>query len=112
VETDAAAGLLVISIHDNGKGMDEDESRKAADPFYSSKARKRFGLGLPLLRQSAEAAGGELAMISRPGTGTLIRVEFRLNHPDLKPLGDMEGTVDLLRKYHPEISFELEWRKV
>jgi len=111
VERDEAAGLLVVSIHDNGRGMDEDESRRAVDPFFTTKAEKRVGLGLPLLRQSAEETGGEMEMLSRPGVGTLIRAEFRLDHPDLKPLGDIEGTIELLRKFHPGITFSLEWRE-
>jgi len=110
VEEDAASGVLAITIHDNGRGMDESESEKALDPFFTTKEGKRIGLGLPLLRQSSREAGGELEMVSKPGVGTLIRAEFRLDHPDLKPLGDMKGTVDLLRKFHPEVSFTLEWR--
>ena len=88
IEKDAEAGMLAISIQDNGRGMDEIEGRRAIDPFYTTKKDKRVGLGLPLLRQAAEEAGGEMEMISEPGTGTMIRAEFRLGHPDLKPLPD------------------------
>lgn len=111
VERDTKARVLAITIHDNGSGMTEAESQRAVDPFYTTKEGKRIGLGLPLLQQSAEEAGGEMDMISKPGTGTLIRAEFRLDHPDLKPMGDMEGTIDLLQKAHPEVTFTLEWRK-
>lgn len=111
VEHNTAAGMLVVSIQDNGDGMDQAQSRRAMDPFYTTKQEKRIGLGLPLLKQSAEEAGGEMDMVSRPGTGTLIRAEFRLDHPDLKPLGDIEGTMELLRKFHPDITFTLEWRE-
>lgn len=110
VEKDATDGLLVISIQDNGRGMNEEERRRATDPFYTSKQGKRIGLGLPLLRQAAEEAGGGLEMVSMPGRGTVVRAEFRLDHPDLKPLGDIEGTMDLLRTYHPGVMFTLEWR--
>ncbi|TFH03941.1 MAG: ATP-binding protein [Spirochaetales bacterium] len=110
VEKDAEAGVLAISVQDNGKGMDGEESRLALDPFFTTKEGKRVGLGLPLLRQSAREAGGDMEMVSTPGTGTLIRAEFRMDHPDMKPLGDIEGTIDLLRRFHPEITFLLEWR--
>ena len=110
VEKDTEAGVLAISIQDNGKGMDETEGQRALDPFYTTKEGKRVGLGLPLLRQSAREAGGDMDMVSRRGMGTLIRAEFRLDHPDIKPLGDIEGTMDLLRRFHPEITFTLEWR--
>lgn len=109
IEEDADAGILALSIHDNGRGMDETAGRRALDPFYTTKKGKRVGLGLPLLRQAAEEAGGEMKLVSEPGSGTLVRAEFRLDHPDLKPLGDMEGTIKLLQKFHPEVMFALEW---
>ena len=111
VERDADARTLAITIHDNGRGMNEAEGQQVLDPFYTTKEGKRIGLGLPLLKQAAEESGGEIDMITEPGKGTVIRAEFRLDHPDLKPLGDMEGTIDLLRKFHPEIAFTLEWRR-
>jgi len=109
IEEDATEGSLAVSIQDNGRGMDETEGHRAIDPFYTTKKDKRVGLGLPLLRQAAEDTGGGMEMVSEPGTGTLIRAEFRLDHPDLKPLGDMEGTIKLLQKFHPEVTFALEW---
>ena len=111
IEEDDAADRLVITIHDNGKGMTESESSNALDPFYSTKQGKRFGLGIPLLKQAAIESGGELDLISKPGTGTVIRAEFCLDHPDLKPMGDMEGTIDLLRRFHPAVTFTFERRK-
>ena len=110
LEQDEKAGRLSITISDNGCGMSESESEKALDPFYTSKEGKRIGLGLPLLRQAAEESGGEMDLISKPGTGTVIRAEFCLDHPDLKPLGDMEGTIELLQRFHPAVTFTLERR--
>ena len=110
IEQDDEVARLVITIHDNGRGMTESESRKALDPFYSTKRGKRIGLGIPLLKQAAVESGGELDLISKPGTGTVIRAEFCLDHPDLKPMGDMEGTIELLRRFHPAVTFTLERR--
>ena len=109
VDRNSEAGLLTITIRDDGTGMTATESRHAIDPFYTTKQGKRIGLGLPLLRQAAAEAGGAMDVTSTPGDGTVVRAEFRLDHPDRKPLGDMEGTIDLLRRYHPEVAFTLEW---
>ena len=108
VDRNSEVGLLTISIQDDGTGMTATESRRAIDPFYTTKDGKRIGLGLPLLRQAAAEAGGMMDVTSTPGEGTVVRAEFRLDHPDRKPLGDMEGTIDLLRRYHPEVAFTLE----
>jgi len=109
VERNDEVGLLTISIQDDGTGMTAAESRRAVDPFYTTKEGKRIGLGLPLLRQSAAEADGTMKVTSTPGVGTVVRAEFGLDHPDRKPLGDMEGTIDLLQMYHPEVVFTLEW---
>jgi hypothetical protein len=35
-----------------------------------------------------------------------VEAVFKTSHPDCKPLGDVRGTVELLRITHPEIVFE------
>ena len=104
VTQDAGADTLAISVRDNGRGMD-DPAMKKADPFFTSKEGKRFGLGLPLLRQAAEECGGRFELESEPGRGTYVRAEFQLSHPDLKPMGDMGATVATLVQSRPEMDF-------
>ena len=48
---------LTIVVEDDGPGLDVSVEQ-ATDPFYTTKAGKRTGLGLPLFREAAEAAGG------------------------------------------------------
>ncbi|MBT3274934.1 MAG: ATP-binding protein [Spirochaetales bacterium] len=102
---DHTSRRLLIVLGDNGRGMDEEELEKALDPFYTSKEGKRIGLGLPLFRQTAVESGGEMNVVSTPGNGTEIRAWFDLDHPDIRPLGDIEGTVNLLKAFHPEVEF-------
>ncbi|TFG62311.1 MAG: ATP-binding protein [Spirochaetales bacterium] len=111
VEEDVPNRRLTIVLKDNGRGMNAETQVLALDPFYTSKEGKRVGLGLPLFRQSAEETGGELTVESIPGKGTVVRAEFRTDHPDLKPLGDIEETVALLRIFHPEVTFFLDREK-
>ena len=50
--------LLSLYIKDDGVGMDEETVKKVLDPFYSTKIGKKVGLGVPLLKGTAETTGG------------------------------------------------------
>lgn len=101
-------GRLVLTIRDDGRGMDASQREHALSPFYTSKGDKRFGLGLPLLAQAAQATGGQLTLESAPGSGTTVTVSFNADHIDMKPLGDLGRTLRVLRATHPEVEFVLE----
>ena len=101
-------GRLVLIIRDDGRGMDAAERERALSPFYTSKGDKRFGLGLPLLGQAAQATGGALTLESAPGQGTTVTAVFNADHIDMKPLGDLGRTLRVLKGTHPEVEFILE----
>ncbi|MDH5466758.1 MAG: ATP-binding protein [Candidatus Aminicenantes bacterium] len=105
ISEDERKDSLSIEIKDNGMGMDEKKVKKALDPFYTTKTTRRFGLGLPLLSESAKAASGNLTIKSRPGEGTQIKADFQYSHIDRKPLGDMSQTILTLVMGNPEIDF-------
>jgi signal transduction histidine kinase/HD-like signal output (HDOD) protein len=68
---DAHGGNVVISINDNGCGMDEETLRRAFDPFFSSKpAGRRRGMGLAKSLRWIEASGGSIRLESRVDHGT------------------------------------------
>jgi signal transduction histidine kinase len=96
---------MIIEINDDGCGMDEATLAKVLDPFFTSRKVRRVGLGLPLLKQAAEAAGGELRIESQPKLGTKVCATFQLNHIDRQPLGDIIQSLRLLIVTHPEIRF-------
>ena len=104
-------GIMKIEIEDNGCGMDEQMVNQALDPFYTTKADKRVGLGLALLAQAAGEAGGNMEIQSSPGKGTVIRATFQLDHPDLKPLGDMIETMAVLVGGHRQVQFVFDHRR-
>ena len=52
------ADRLVLEVIDDGEGMDEETKKRSVGPFFTTKQGKRVGLGLPLLAQAAEEAGG------------------------------------------------------
>jgi len=79
---DADSGVA-ITIADTGIGMSAQEIVVALEPFRQvdnamSRRYEGSGLGLPLAKQLTELHGGQLELISEPGTGTTARV--RLPH--------------------------------
>ena len=102
-----------ITVRDDGKGMDGATLARVWDPFFTEPgkhARRRVGLGLPLLRQMAEATGGEVSIDSKPGAGTTLACRFAAKHLDTPPLGDVPGTLLALMGYGG--SFDLVFRRV
>jgi hypothetical protein len=91
--------------------MDERTARQVLDPFYTTKPDKRVGLGLPLLAQAAREAGGDIEIQTAPGKGTMVLATFQLNHPDLKPMGDVMETMGTLACTHPKVQFIFEHRQ-
>jgi len=68
---------IVLSVRDNGGGMDEIAKTKVFRPFFSTKGRQGTGLGLGLCRQIMQAYGGEIQFESPgPQQGTTFRVTF------------------------------------
>ena len=87
---------LVFSVEDDGRGMDEDLLRQVHDPFCTTRTTRRVGLGIPFLKQAAEACGGGLEIVSKPGEGTRIEAVFGYGHIDRPPLGDIGGVLQAL----------------
>lgn len=104
ITEDMEKDLMSLEIIDNGIGMDEETLKKVLDPFYTSKTVRRFGLGLPLLSESAKAANGRLVITSKKGEGTQIRADFQHSHIDRKPLGDISQTIITFIMGSPEIN--------
>jgi hypothetical protein len=96
--------ILSFRVTDDGRGMSREEKARALDPFFTTK-RKRTGLGLPLLAQTAELCGGRVVLESAPGRGTRVVALFRLGHVDRPPLTKMAETMRMLFFGHPEVSF-------
>ena len=105
VDEDVDRDLLTLQIVDDGKGMETETERMAADPFFTTKSGRRFGLGLALLAQGTTEAEGEFEISSTAGHGTRIRATFRYGHPDRKPLGDVAATMEALVAGNPGVDF-------
>jgi hypothetical protein len=108
---DNAENLLSIEINDDGCGMTKDEIKKACDPFYTTKTVRRVGLGIPLLTDAAERAGGKLDLESIKGKGTRLKATFQLDHLDRQPMGDIISTLIILIAGNCDIDFLFRHRK-
>jgi len=98
----AGKGEFRFVVKDNGKGMTSEEQKLAEDPFVSDgvkHSRRKVGLGIPFLIQTAETSGGGWKIDSRkqPGTdvstGTQVSAWFDLGNIDTPPVGDVPGMV-------------------
>lgn len=105
ITEDPARQTLTLTMTDNGRGMDPEMLARVEDPFFTTKSGKKTGLGISLLGQSAEQTGGDLKIESKEGEGTRISAVFFTSHPDMKPTGDIIGTLASLVAGAPGVRF-------
>ena len=72
-------GGVVITVADDGEGIDADDVDEVFDRFYRGQnARRRHiggtGLGLSIVRTIVESHGGDVSLASTAGVGTTVRV--------------------------------------
>ncbi len=77
VHVSLAAG--VITVADQGPGIDPEDMPKIFDRFYRAPAARSLpgsGLGLAIVAQVAREEGGSVAVAAGDGGGTLMRLEI------------------------------------
>ena len=109
VVEDPARDLMEVSIEDDGAGL-HVPSDVATDPFYTTKAGKRIGLGLSLFRSTAEKAGGSLTIGQSALGGALVKATMSLSHVDRLPLGDLAATLSSVVCTNPALELACELR--
>jgi hypothetical protein len=72
--------------------MNSEVLKQATNPFFTSRTTRKVGLGLSLLKQNAENAGGSFSVDSEAGKGTTVKAVFRHSNIDRPPLGDIWNT--------------------
>ena len=95
---------MVITIEDNGSGIEESKINHIKNPFFTSRTTRKIGLGVPLFVQTCEQTEGYATIKSKPGIKTEITGKLYTNHIDAIPLGEMEETVFLLMAYSPKVN--------
>ena len=109
VVEDDSKGSLLITIHDNGKGMSEELLASVTDPFITTRSTRKIGLGISFFKQAAEMTGGTLTIKSKLNEGTSISASFDKVHIDCQPLGDIGATIVSLISLNPAIDFEFTY---
>ena len=98
---------LVITISDNGCGMDEKLLSSVTDPFATTRKTRKVGLGIPLFKQASEQSGGNFSIESTLGVGTKTTASFTISDVDRVPLGSLAETMVTLIGGSPETDFSL-----
>ena len=93
---------ISFTVKDNGKGMPPNILARAFDPFYTEPGKhdkRKIGMGLPFVKQTCDACGGEVSLESEVGKGTELKCSFDAASIDLPPMGDLVGAVLSLFNY-------------
>jgi signal transduction histidine kinase len=72
----------LISIRDNGKGMERSTINRLFDPFFSTK-KEGTGLGLSVSYRIIRNHGGMIRVESTPGEGTEFAIYLPLDPQDV-----------------------------
>lgn len=107
IVADRDADTLTVSVEDDGGGLPV-APEQAVDPFFTTKAGKRTGLGLSLFRQEAEAAGGRLEVGPSALGGTAVTARMAYSNIDRPPLGDLASTLVTMALTNPDVDFRLD----
>ncbi len=76
----SAEGQVLLTVRDDGRGMDEATRNRIFDPFFTTKGQRGKGIGLWSVRQLVEEGGGHVSVRSRLNEGATFTIRW--------PLGD------------------------
>ncbi|OIO74981.1 MAG: hypothetical protein AUJ57_01065 [Zetaproteobacteria bacterium CG1_02_53_45] len=88
---DAVEKYAILSVADNGHGIDEKNISRIFEPFYTTRnVGEGTGLGLSMVFGVVERHGGVIEVESDVGKGTLFKLYFPLvdEAPELEPSTD------------------------
>jgi two-component system OmpR family sensor kinase len=79
-------GMLVLTVADEGPGMDSADAGRAFERFYRADASRTrsaggTGLGLSIVASLVAAHGGSVALDTAPGRGVTVRVRLPRSGP-------------------------------
>lgn len=100
-----------IEVADDGCGMDERIQSRVFEPFFTTKFENR-GLGMPAVLGIVRSHDGAMALRSRPGEGSMVRVLFpsasTLSTASETPEDDWSAAGSILLVDDEELMLKLE----
>jgi PAS domain S-box-containing protein len=77
IETVNADAAVVLSVTDEGHGMEPEVVQRAFEPFFTTRPKGQgTGLGLATAYGAVADAGGSIHIESAPGAGTTVRIRL------------------------------------
>jgi signal transduction histidine kinase len=77
IQTENSSDFVVVSIEDEGCGIESDRLDKLGEPFYTTK-QNGTGLGLMVTKKIIEEHGGTFHIASTLGKGTTVTITLPL----------------------------------
>ena len=74
ITTSCVENTVIITVNDEGKGMDEELVKNIFTPFYTTKGKEGTGLGLSICNNIVKNHGGRIEVKSKIGEGTAVSV--------------------------------------
>ncbi len=81
VSTRRRGDRVAVTVQDQGIGMTAEDMAHIFDPYFTTR-RTGTGLGLPISKNIVEGLGGSIAVTSRRGEGTEVRIDLPLTAPE------------------------------
>jgi signal transduction histidine kinase len=105
IATESRLNSFRIIVRDRGVGVKTEDVSRVFDPYFTTK-RTGSGLGLAIARNIIDGMGGSVAIDSRPGGGTEVRIDLPMQKPDehsaLRSAQRDAGTAARHRRVGPE----------
>jgi len=81
LECDKTSGHVVLTIEDSGSGLNEEDSSRVFEPFFSTKATGT-GLGLAIAKAIVEKHGGTISLQNGSKGGAIATVALPLREEE------------------------------
>ncbi len=75
IKTRQEEGFVVLTVEDDGVGIQSEVIKKIFDPYFTTK-EEGSGLGLSMVKRFVEEAGGKIKVSSQEGVGSRFEVWF------------------------------------
>jgi len=86
---------VMLSISDNGCGIEKSIMDKIFDPFFTTKGEKGTGLGLSVVYGIVKNGGGFINVYSEKGVGTTFKIYLPVTHKKKNETIKKEENIDL-----------------